>query len=144
MDAQIMGKYEKKGCCQWAHCKHYACEDVTIEVNFKTRFCTNCRMRMVNDIDVEATRQRETKLAHTDEGPQFLYTGTAYIDGQYIYEYVNMGGKFGSTRSPDDEQTIQEIGLNWLYNLRHLELDHKGEKPYQKPMKQTTMDDYCK
>ena len=144
MNAQICTKYKKKGCCQWSHCTHYVCDDVTIEVNFKTRFCVSCRMCMLNDIDAEAKLQRETKLAHTAEGPQFLYTGTAYMDGQYIYEYVNAREKFGSTRSPDDEQTIQEIGLNWLYNLRHLEIDHKGEKPYQKPKKQTTMDDYCK
>ena len=101
-------------------------------------------MKMVVDIQCDASEQRKTKLEHISEGPQFIYSGTAYMDGQYIYEYVNTGEKFGSMRVPEDEPTIQEIGLHWLYNLRHLELDHKGEKPYAKPMKQTTMDDYCK
>ena len=145
MNAQICSKYEKKGCCQWSHCAHYACEDVTIEDKFKTRFCASCRMGMVTAIEAEAALQRKTKLAHKDEGPQFFYTGTAYMDGTYRYEYVNTGEIFGSRREPDNEKTIHEIGLNWLYNVRHLELEHKGEQPYQqKSKKQTTMDDYCK
>ena len=148
MNSQICTKYEKKGCYHFygSHCTHYACEESIEAIDFKIRFCASCRIHMINDIDAEAALQRETKLAHTDEGPQFLYTGAAYMDGRYIYEYVNAREKFGSTRSPDNEQTIQEIGLNWLYNIRHLELDHKGEKPYPKPTKtkQTTLDDYFK
>jgi hypothetical protein len=100
-------------------------------------------MGMVNDIEVEARLQRETKLKHVDEGPQFLYTGTAYMDGTYRYEYVNQKEVFSCRDSPDDEATIHKIGLNWLYNIRHTMLSHKDEPPYQqKTKKQTTMDNF--
>jgi hypothetical protein len=144
MNFQICSKYEKGGeCCKWLHCAHYACVDVTLEEEFKTRFCATCRMGMVRDIDVEARLQRETKLAHVDEGPQFLYTGTAYMDGTYRYEYVNEKEIFGSRDSPDEEETIHKIGLHWLYNVRHTMLEHKEEPPYQqKTKKQTTLDNF--
>ncbi|CAB3982329.1 Hypothetical predicted protein [Paramuricea clavata] len=152
MDLTKEIKVFQSECCNGWHCKHEDCfvgePEEKPEGPDIRQFCGHCKMGIYHFSQQNKRIERETKAKHTEEGPQFMYTGYQYCDGQYKYEYVNTGEIFGSITEPVDDLTINQIGLQWLAQrpcgVEVLVVPEKIKEDGEKKNKQTKIDKFLK